>query len=175
MKVKFAKVKLLLLDVDGVLTDGMIYMGSEGEILKVFNARDGLAIKIALKSGLEVGLLSGRYSKITENRATELGIERVYLGYKNKLAVLEKLIKEENIDPETIAFCGDDIIDIPALRKVGVPITVANAAEEVKHIADYISGRAGGDGAVYEIVKQILTAKKMWDDAVENFIKDVNE
>ena len=175
MRAKFAKVTMLLLDVDGVLTDGMIYMGQDGEIMKVFNARDGLAIKLGIKNGIEIGLLSGRYSKITENRATELGIERVYLGYKNKLSVLEKIINEEKYPPEKIAFCGDDIIDIPVLKKVGLPIAVANAAQEVKHVVDYVTGNPGGSGAVYEIIKAILSAKKIWDKAVEEFNKDVSE
>ncbi len=175
MRPKFAKIKLLLLDVDGVLTDGKIYMGTEGELFKAFNARDGLAIKIATMNGLEIGLLSGRYSKITENRAAELGIERVYLGYKNKLEVFHKLVDEEKYKADEIAFCGDDIIDIPILKKVGVPISVANAAEEVKRVSDFISGCKGGEGAVYEIVKTILTAKNIWESAVENFIKNLVE
>lgn len=175
MKVKFAKVDLLLLDVDGVLTDGKIYIGQEGELFKVFNARDGLAIKLAMNNGIDIGLISGRYSKITENRATELGITRVFLGYKNKVSVLEKLLQEESYPVDRIAFCGDDIIDIPVLKRVGLGITVANAADEVKRVVDYITGRAGGEGAVYEIIKQILTARKKWDEAIEEFNKTSNE
>ncbi|HDS09364.1 MAG TPA: 3-deoxy-D-manno-octulosonate 8-phosphate phosphatase, partial [Firmicutes bacterium] len=101
--------------------------------------------------------------------------ERIYLGYKNKLSVLEKIINEDKIPSECIAFCGDDLIDIPVLRKVGIPVTVSNAAEEVKHVAEYITGRRGGEGAVYEVIKLILTAKKTWDQAVESFIKDVSD
>lgn len=154
------KIKLLILDVDGVLTDNGVYIGSDGNEYKKFNIQDGFGIYLVQKAGVRVALLSGRYSKSTEYRAQELKILHVYNGYTDKLKAYEELKEKLLFKDEEIAFVGDDLPDIPVLKNVGVPVTVANAQPEVKKIAEYVTKTPGGHGAVREIINLILKAKK---------------
>ncbi len=157
---KLSKVKLLILDVDGVLTDNGVYVGSDGNEFKKFNIQDGFGIYLVQKAGVQVALLSGRYSKATEFRAQELKIEHVYNGYTDKLKIYQELKEKLSLQDEEIAFVGDDLPDIPVLENVGVPMTVANAQPEVKKVAEYLTKTPGGQGAVREIINLILKAKK---------------
>lgn len=158
---KLAKVKLLILDVDGVLTDNGVYLGSAGNEFKKFNIGDGFGIYLIQKAGVQVALLSGRYSKATEFRAKELEIQHVYNGYTDKLKVYTELKEKLNLKDQEIAFVGDDLPDIPVLRKCGLSLTVQNAQKKVKDSADYVTKLPGGSGAVREIIDLILQAKKI--------------
>jgi len=163
------KVKVLLLDVDGILTDGKIIFTSSGEEIKCFSVFDGLGIKLLQNMGIEVGILSSRISKPLEIRAKELGIKVVIQGELNKLEAFEKFLLETGIKPEEVAYMGDDLIDIPVLKKVGFAITVPNAWDLVKQYAHYVTKRPGGNGAVREVAEIILKAKGLWEKVLSYF------
>ena len=157
---RLKKLKLLILDVDGVLTDNGVYVGSDGNEYKRFNIQDGFGIYLAQKAGVKMALLSGRFSKSTEYRAQELKIEQVYNGYTDKLKTYQELKEKLGLQDEEIAFVGDDLPDVPVLKQVGFPMTVKNAQPEVKKLVDYVTRLPGGQGAVREIINLILKAKK---------------
>ena len=159
---RLKKIKLLILDVDGVLTDNSVYIGSDGNEFKGFNIQDGFGIHLLQQEAkVKVALLSGRYSKSTEFRAKELEIEMVYNGYTDKAQVLEEIRLKTALDYSEMAYMGDDFADIPVLRKTGVAITVKNARPEVKKICQYVTKDSGGDGAVREVIDLILKAKNI--------------
>ncbi len=158
------KIKLLVLDVDGVLTDGSIILDNFGNELKAFHVRDGHGIKMLMMAGIRVALITGRYSKVVSNRARELGIRDVFQKCYDKIIAYEKLAGKYGLDFSEIAYVGDDVIDIPVLKKAGLPVTVADADEEVKAFALLITERGGGKGAVREISDLILKAKGLWRD-----------
>ncbi len=159
LSAKIKKIKMVVMDVDGVLTDGKIIVGkfwlSKIE-LKNFHSHDGIGIRRALELGLLVGLISARPSDLVSWRAKELGITTVYHGVEDKLNALEEIKKENNLTSDQIAFIGDDILDLPALKHVGFSAAPANAVDEIQEQVDYISKHAGGDGAVREIIDLIL-------------------
>ncbi len=150
------RVRILLMDVDGVLTDGRLYYTERGETLKVFDVRDGLGIKMIQKEGIRTGVISGRDSEPLRNRLEELGIDEIYMGRFRKEEVLEEILTKYNLSPEEVAFIGDDLVDIPVLRRVGFPVAVRNAPEEVMKHAVYVTRTQGGRGAVREVVELIL-------------------
>jgi 3-deoxy-D-manno-octulosonate 8-phosphate phosphatase (KDO 8-P phosphatase) len=154
------KIKLLILDVDGVLTDNSLYMDDRGIESKKFNVLDGMGIWLAKKAGIEVALISGRPSKATEFRALHLKIKHVYLGEIDKIRAYQKLKKSLNVKDDQIAYMGDDILDVPVIKEVGLPICVKNATPEVKKFAKLVTKAKGGEGAVREVVDMILKAKK---------------
>lgn len=157
---KLKKIKLLILDVDGVLTNNSVYIGSDGSEYKQFNIQDGFGIHLLQQQArVKVALLSGRYSKSTEFRAKELEIDMVYNGYTDKVKVLEEIKLKTALDYSEMAYIGDDFADMPVLRKTGVAIAVKNARPEVKEICDYVTKDSGGEGAVREIIDLILKAK----------------
>ena len=158
---KLKKIKLLILDVDGVLTDNSVYIGSDGNEFKKFNIQDGFGIYLVQKAKVEVALISGRFSKTTEFRAKELDIRIVYNGYTDKEKVLEKIKQKTNLEYSEIAYMGDDLPDLPVLRKTGVALAVNNAQSEVKKVCDYITKSSGGNGAVREVINLILKAKNI--------------
>lgn len=166
---KIRPLSLLILDVDGVLTDGGIYINDEGLETKHFNVRDGHGIKMLLRYDIEVILLTGRISKTVEHRAADLGIKEVYQGVKNKLEAFEQILKKREADVQNIAFVGDDVVDVPVLRRVGFSATVADAAEDVKKAVDYVSEKPGGKGAIREICEIILKAKGNWIDVAARY------
>ena len=153
------KIELLLLDVDGVLTDGRLYFGPNGESMKAFYVRDGYGIKQWHSGGFRSGIISGRNSDIVSMRAADLGISFVYQGNDDKLSALNELIVEAGVNPTEIAFVGDDTLDIPVFEKVGLAIAVADAHEEVRRSAHFITSTRGGRGAVREVVDMLLRAK----------------
>ncbi len=157
---KLKKIKGIFLDVDGVLTDGSIIYGLEGQELKVFDSQDGFGIANAIKNGLRVGIITARDSEVVKRRAVELGIKDVYQGSIDKISPLEKIKKEYSLADSEIAYIGDDILDLPVLRKVGLSAAPANAVREVKMRVDYIAKASGGHGAVREVIDLILKAQK---------------
>jgi 2-dehydro-3-deoxyphosphooctonate aldolase (KDO 8-P synthase) len=166
---KLKKIRLLLFDVDGVLTDGRITFGSGDLEIKSFDVRDGHGIKIAMRSGLEVALVTGRTSEVVLKRARDLEISRVYQGVWDKKPVLAELMESLNLRPEEVAVIGDDVVDIPLLRRVGVGFSVADAPEEVRMAADYVTTRRGGRGAAREMVEVILKAQGKWNSALARY------
>lgn len=153
------KVRLLALDVDGVLTDGRIYLGPNGIEFKAFHTRDGYGIKSLLQSGYEVAIISGRSSSETLARAAELGLRHVYTGVIDKRAQLADLCKALDLSPERAAFMGDDDPDLSALDLAGVALAPADASDSVLAISDWISNQAGGHGAVREACELLLSRR----------------
>jgi len=159
---KLKKIKLLILDVDGVLTDNSVYITSEGNEAKAFNIQDGFGIHLLQQNAkIKVALISGRYSKATDIRAKELEIEMVYNGHTNKTKVLEEIKLKTALDYSEMAYMGDDFADMPVLRKTGVAIAVKNARPEVKKVCQYVTKNSGGDGAVREVVDLILKTQQI--------------
>lgn len=160
---KAARVRLFLVDVDGVLSDGGIVYDGDGRESKRFHVRDGHGIKMLQGAGVEVGILSGRSSEAVSVRARELGISLVRQGAFDKVAVWREILDAKGILPEETAFVGDDIVDLPLLRKVGFSAAVADAEDYVASAADYVSARPGGQGAVREIIEFVLRASGAWE------------
>jgi 3-deoxy-D-manno-octulosonate 8-phosphate phosphatase (KDO 8-P phosphatase) len=153
------KIKLLILDNDGVLTDGKIYFTNSGEQMLSFHIHDGLGIKRAQAAGMMIAVISGRDSKALRLRLAELSVEHFFLGQREKVTAFETLISQLKISPEEIAYVGDDLPDIDVMKKVALPIAVANAMNDVKKIALYCTEKKGGEGAVREICDFIVDAK----------------
>jgi len=166
----FADIKILVLDVDGVLTDGTIILNADGSETKFFNSLDGHGIRMWQRAGLKVALLSGRLSDPTRLRAKQLEIEYIFENCHDKLPVLEKFLKQINLSPEEVAYIGDDLMDIPVMRYAGFGIAVANAVDEVKHYADYVTTRSGGGGAVREAIEYILKQSGEWPELMKRYI-----
>ena len=164
-----AHVRLVILDVDGVLTDGRLYFGPQGEALKVFDVRDGHGIKLLRAAGIEVAILSSRRSEIVGVRARELGITRVLQGEADKRAGLQRLLADTDTVPAHCAFIGDDWPDLPVLAQVGLAATVADAVPEVRSVAHWIAPAAGGRGAVRQLAEFILRAQGRFDAALARF------
>jgi len=156
---KARKIKFLLLDVDGVLTDGKIIIDSRGIEYKAFHIHDGHGIYLLKKAGIETGIISGRSSPAVEYRARELNIHEVYQNARDKISVYEKIQKKYNLQDEEVAFMGDDLIDIPLLKRVGFSATVADAIKEVKDVVDFVTRKRGGEGAVREVIDFILKSR----------------
>lgn len=152
-------IKLLICDVDGVLSDGLIYMGNHGEELKAFNVRDGYGIRCLITSGIEVAIITGRTSKIVTDRAGTLGINHVYQGQSDKLIAFEQLLAATSLAPRQVAYIGDDLIDWPVMAKVGLSVAVADAHPLLLNKADYVTHINGGRGAVRELCDLILLAQ----------------
>lgn len=164
-------IKLLILDVDGVLTDGSIILDDGGNELKAFYVRDGHGIKMLIRIGVNVAIITGRYSKVVERRAHELGITEIYQRCHIKSVAYEDLKEKLNVSDKEIAYIGDDIVDISILKKVGLPVAVADSTEETKAAAVIVTTKSGGRGAVREICDLILKAKGKWDDLMDEYSK----
>ncbi|OHE54797.1 MAG: hypothetical protein A2Z47_15525 [Thermodesulfovibrio sp. RBG_19FT_COMBO_42_12] len=156
---KARKIEFLLLDVDGILTDGRIFIDGYGNELKTFHIHDGHGIVLLKKSGIGVGIISGRSSRSVEYRAKELNITEVFQGITDKVSVYKQIAGKYNLTEEQVAFMGDDLIDLPLLRMVGFSATAADAVREVREVVDMISDKMGGGGAVREVTDFILKAK----------------
>ncbi|OPX38961.1 MAG: phenylphosphate carboxylase subunit delta [Desulfobacteraceae bacterium 4484_190.1] len=162
LREKAARIKLLFLDVDGVMTDGRIIMNDRGEETKCFDVKDGQGLKILLSSGIEVVIITGRNSKVVSHRAHELGIKEVYQGVKEKNGLCRQLIKGKGLNKADVCYMGDDLPDIAAFHECGLSIAVSDAAGEVCASADLITKKKGGRGAVREVCEWILTCQGKW-------------
>ncbi|PLY03642.1 MAG: phenylphosphate carboxylase subunit delta [Desulfuromonas sp.] len=169
MQERLNKIELLLLDVDGVLTDGRIIYGNDGQETKAFDVKDGHGLKLVQRTGIKVGIITGRQSKIVAARAEELGIEIVYQGCRDKLEPYEEILAQTGLSDEHVAYVGDDVVDLPVLTRVGFSATVADAVEDVKGYVDYVSERSGGRGAVREICDLILKQSGRWDSVAGRY------
>lgn len=160
-----AEIRLVICDVDGVLSDGLIYMGNNGEELKAFNVRDGYGIRCLITEGIHVAIITGRQSKLVADRATTLGIEHLYQGQSDKLVAFEKILADLNLQPHQVSYIGDDLIDWPVMAKVGLSVAVADAHPILLQRAQYVTRIAGGRGAVRELCDLILQSQGKLDEA----------
>ncbi len=168
------RIRLLLLDVDGVMTDGHLTFDSAGKEIKSFHIRDGQGIKLLQAAGIQVGILTGRKSKAVESRARELGIRIVLQSVRDKSSALQTILKKENLSAEQVGYMGDDLIDVRVLSSVGFALAVADAVPEVKMVAHYTTRLRGGEGAVREISEKILKAQGKWVTSTRIFIPPGN-
>jgi len=166
---KARKIKLLLLDVDGVLTDGGIVIDERGVESKRFDVRDGQGITLLKRAGVEVGFVSGRSSVAVRQRAGDLGVKWVFQGIQNKAEIYQRIKKRTGLKDEHIAYAGDDIVDMPILRAAGLAITVPNGWPGIRPVTDYVTEAEGGRGAVREISELILTAQNLWKDLLDKY------
>lgn len=164
------KIKAVVFDVDGTLSDGKIYMGMNGELAKAFNCRDGMGISLAHKAGLKTAIITGRTSEIVANRAAELKMSGVWQGVSDKRVAFAELKEKFGVSDEEVAYVGDDLNDLPLLNIVGLPCVVGDAVMEVKAVAKLEAGAAGGNGAVREILEYIMKSQGSWDKAVASFV-----
>lgn len=163
--------RLVAFDVDGVLTDGGLYLSDSGEEFKRFNSLDGHGLKMLKASGVELAIITGRTSKCVELRARNLGIARLYQGVEDKLAVMQSLLADMNLAPEAAAFMGDDVVDLPVLRRVGLALSVPAAPQVVRDHAHYVSQREAGYGAVREVCELILGAQGTLDAQLAPYLR----
>jgi 3-deoxy-D-manno-octulosonate 8-phosphate phosphatase (KDO 8-P phosphatase) len=166
-----SKIKLLVLDVDGVMTDGRIILDDNGVQYKAFHVRDGHGIKMLMRQNVDVAIITGRKSEVLLRRAEELGIEHVYQRSFNKLESFAELKDKLGVKDDESAFVGDDLVDLPVMRQVGLSVAVADAEDDVKTLAAFVTKRDGGRGAVREVTDLILKAKGLWDEATKNYME----
>ena len=166
---KSKKIKLLLLDVDGVLTDGSLILRESLQELKIFNVKDGLGIKLAQAGGIEIGIITGRTSEAVKKRVDELDIKILNQGQPDKLKVYEQIKTNLGLKDDQIAYVGDDLSDLKLLQKVGFSITVNDACDEVKAMVDYITKQPGGKAAVREVIELILKSQEKWQGLIQKY------
>ena len=164
-------VKVLVLDIDGVMTDGRIIYGIYGEELKFFDVQDGFGIFLLNRAGIRSVIVTAKRSRIVKMRGRDLKVAKVYHGYTDKLIPFNKIVKRFKVTPEEVCFIGDDLIDIPVLKRVGFAVAVPNAVDEVKAASHHITSKTGGRGAVREICDLILKSQNKWDLATSKYIK----
>jgi len=169
MSKNLPNIQLIVFDIDGVLTDGSLIYDNTGNELKRFNIKDGFGIRAAMFSGIQVGVLTARSSEVVSRRVKELKIDHYLHGCKNKADGIEAICERARVSLENTAFMGDDILDLPALKKVGYPMAVADAAIEVLEAANFVSEAAGGKGAAREAVESILRAQGKWEAVLAEF------
>lgn len=169
LEARLARVELLLLDVDGVLTDGGVVLDDHGVETKVFDVTDGHGLKMLQRGGVEVGFVTGRLSRVVEHRARELGIREVHQGSKEKVVVVREILARRALSPDRVAFMGDDIVDLPVMLQVGLAVTVPGAADYVRERAHWVTERPGGHGAVRQVCEAILKARGLWEEITRKY------
>jgi 3-deoxy-D-manno-octulosonate 8-phosphate phosphatase (KDO 8-P phosphatase) len=172
MRERLEKIRLLLLDVDGVMTDGRIIYDDCGGEIKAFDVKDGHGIKLLQRAGIRVGIITGRQSAVVDRRASELGIELVYQGAKDKLVPFLEILHKTGLTAEQIAYLGDDFPDLPILRRVGFAATVADAVAELKPHVHYVTQHDGGRGAVREICDLLLKETGRWENITARYFSE---
>jgi len=165
------RVKMLITDIDGVMTDGRIVYSIYGDELKFFDVTDGFGMSLLNRVGIKTVIITAKKSKIVKMRGRDLKVARVYAGFLDKLVPFNDLLKRFKITAEEICFIGDDLIDVPVLKRVGFAVSVPNAVEEVKTVAHHITTKPGGRGAVRELCDLILKSQDKWDEATARFLK----
>ncbi len=165
-----SQIELIIFDIDGVFTDGGLYRSDDGQETKRFHATDGLGIRMLADAGITIGVITGRTSKVVEHRCKELQIEHVYQGQKDKLGAFETLAAKLNLDHTKVAYMGDDIIDMPVMKRVGLALTVPGACAEIAEMAHWTSQRQGGNGAVREACELILKSQGLYQQAIARYL-----
>ena len=163
------KIKMVIADVDGVLTDGSITIDASGNELKTFNAKDGSGIKFLHRVGIKFAIITGRQSSAVEIRANELKIKDVYQNSKKKIEAYRKILSENGLKDENVCYIGDDLVDIPVMQKVGFSVAVADSVTEVLEIVDYVTKANGGKGAVREVVEKIIKGQGKWEEITSRY------
>ncbi len=169
MELALSKIRLLLLDVDGIMTDGRIHYDANGGEVKSFDVKDGHGLKLLQRAGIQVGIITGRNSSIVQRRADELGIEILYQGAKDKIVPYEEILRERGFKDDEVAYMGDDLVDLPILLRVGYSATVADAVDEVKEHVHYVTYRCGGRGAVREVCEILLKQTGGWSAVTDRY------
>lgn len=162
-------IKLVVLDVDGTLTDGKLYIDNFGNEMKAFDVKDGLAISQSIKQGIKFAIITGKTSKIVERRGTELGITDIVQGSHNKIEDLEKILKKYNFSYEETAYIGDDLIDLNPMKLCKFKACPKDSVQEIIEICDFVSSKNGGNGAVREILEKLLKDQGLWEKIINNF------
>jgi 3-deoxy-D-manno-octulosonate 8-phosphate phosphatase (KDO 8-P phosphatase) len=165
-----AKIRVILLDVDGVLTDGKVQIHGDGTESKSFDIKDGIALVWAQRLGLTVGILSARASASTTQRAAQLGITLVFQGVASKIDTYDQMVGDVCVDDEQVAYMGDDVVDLAVLERVGLAAAPADAVDEVRSRVHWVSRRGGGDGAVRELIELILQAQNLWEGVIASYL-----
>lgn len=165
-----ASIRLVIFDVDGVLTDGSLYLGDGGEEYKAFHSRDGHGMKMLKQSGVEIAIITGRTSKVVEHRMANLGIEHIYQGQLEKLPAFEKLIAELGVEPHEVAYVGDDVVDLPIMLRVGLAVAVADAHDLVRKHAHWQTPHGGGQGAAREVCELIMEARGTLSTTLQHYL-----
>jgi 3-deoxy-D-manno-octulosonate 8-phosphate phosphatase (KDO 8-P phosphatase) len=166
------QIKLILFDVDGVLTDGRVQIHADGSESKTFGIRDGIAMVWAQRAGISVGFLSARLSPTTPHRAAQLGITLVYHGVQSKLATYEQILSDRNLHDGDVAYMGDDVVDLAVLGRVGLAAAPADAVDEVRSRAHWISTANAGSGAARELIELVLKAQNLWENVVTSYLNE---
>lgn len=166
------KVRFLVMDVDGVLTDGRMILSDRGDEMKSFHTHDGIGLALARRAGIRTAMVTGESSPIAKARGAKLGVDSVVLGARRKGEVVESLCAEHKVPLEAVAFIGDDLLDIPAMQRVGLAVTVADAPAAVKAVAHHVTRARGGHGAVRELVELVLTSQRAWRSTVEAYVRE---
>lgn len=168
---RLQKIKVFLVDIDGVLTDGRIIYGDHGDELKFFDVQDGFGLTLLKRVGFPVVIVSGKKSRINDRRAKELQVDKIYQKAIDKLKVYEKILKQYRVTDDQVLYIGDDLIDLPLLRRVGFAASVPNGVAEAREVAHYVTKRSGGRGAVREVIDMLLKAQDKWSQATEKYYR----
>ncbi|HEX9874670.1 MAG TPA: HAD-IIIA family hydrolase [Deferrimonas sp.] len=171
MQERLAKIRLLLLDVDGIMTDGRIVYDNNGIETKSFDVKDGHGLKLLQRAGIRIGIITGRQSEVVAFRARELDIDILYQGVKDKLVPYREILDNLGLGEEEVAYMGDDVVDLPILRRVGFAATVADAVPEVLPLVHYVTGKKGGRGAVREVCDLILKEGGHWEGVTARYFQ----
>jgi len=172
VRARARKIRLLVMDVDGVLTDGRMVLSDKGDELKMFHTHDGIGLALAHRAGLKTAMITGETSTIAKARGEKLGVDTVVLGARRKGEAVEALLAGAGLSAQALAYIGDDLLDVPALQRAGLAIAVADAVADVKAVAHVVTEAPGGRGAVRECVELILRAQGTWGSVVEAFVAD---
>ncbi len=168
---KAARIKLVVFDVDGVLTDGSLYIGDDGQEYKAFHSRDGHGMKLLQESGVRIGIITGRTSRVVEHRMASLGIEHVYQGQLDKLPAFQDLMEKLDLSPDAVAYVGDDVVDLPIMVRVGLAIAVADAHPMVARHAHWQTAQPGGRGAARDVCELMLEARGLLQDLFTQYVE----
>lgn len=157
-------IKTFIFDVDGVMTDGIVTLSPDGDMLRTMNVKDGYALQLAIKKSYKIFIITGGRSELVRQRFAALGIKNIYIGVQDKIKLFHKIVEENNLDKHEILYMGDDIPDYKIMKEVGLPVCPADAAEEIKNISRYISPLNGGKGCVRDVIEQVLKVQNSWFD-----------
>ncbi len=169
LKARIKKIKFILLDIDGILTDGRIVYDNKGNELKFFDVQDGFGVILLKRVGIDAGIMTAKSSRIVKRRAKDLKVKYLYMNCFYKLEAFEELLKKSNLNSEEICYMGDDLIDVPVLKRVGFAVSVPNAIDEAKEAAHYVTKRHGGRGAVREVCDLILKTQDKWHNIIPRY------
>ena len=171
IQAKAAQIRLVVFDVDGVLTDGRLFLGDDGQEYKAFNSKDGHGMRMLLDSGVEIGIITGRTSEVVRIRMESLGIRHVYQGRRDKLPAYDELKRASGCTDAQIAFVGDDVVDLPAMRRAGFAVAVQDAHQLVKQHAHWITPSCGGQGAGRDVCEMLMQAQGTLDEALAHYLR----